>query len=297
MKLTVFLDQPFSYLTSVKSKWFYITTATLFIHFFLILFQPFGVFNIIRDPEKSVFDKFIFFFSISVVSFVGLTLSQFFIRKIFKIQSLTNKRYGFFFLLECFLVFLALFIQFFLISDFDGRQDLAFKISFQLQNFFRIVLILVLPFSITIIYQFIHQLQEEVKEMSLELQRYRNQFPKSNSHQWFEILDENGQQQLQLSVQHFLYAESSNQYVIIYFLKKGVVKREIIRNRLKNIIATNTIPSIKQCHRSYIINLLNVNYMEQNNKKHYLVIEKANELLRIPVSKTYADAIIHEIEQ
>ena len=63
MKLQVFLNQPFFYLDSQKNKGIYIVSSTIFVLFFLILFQPYGITEELNNLVNSIISIALFFFN------------------------------------------------------------------------------------------------------------------------------------------------------------------------------------------------------------------------------------------
>lgn len=296
MKLTHFLNRPFTYLQGTRKKWTYIISASLFAHFFLILFQPYGLFTELRNPINTALDKFLFFFTITCISFFGLMFSQFVLRSLFNFQSVTIKKYIYFFAIEAFVVYAMYFLISFFIPDLGKDFDKELDVFFQLRNYFRAFTVLVFPFLGAIVFEFIAKLKEEVKTMGKQLNIYQHRNQDKRKLTMLDFYDENNQLQLKIPLQDFFYAESSNQYVLIYFLEAGNIKREIIRTRLKNILEQFSVSCVLQCHRSFMVNLMNVSCLNKKETKKYLILKSEN-LMEIPVSKTYLTSILSEIEK
>ena len=88
-----------------------------------------------------------------------------------------------------------------------------------------------------------------------------------------------------------LYLESSDNYVIVYYLDHTKVSKFLIRNSLKNYEESLGVPNLVRCHRSYIVNFDKVKIMRKEKEGLLLELDIPQQL-SLPVSKTYVAAII-----
>ena len=291
MNIGIFLKQPFDYLDTPQIKWFYILGSTTFAIVFLLLFQPYGISKEMINPMNSSLNKFLFFASVAFSTILGLSLSQFFLRQLFDFEFVNNKKYMYWTVIEALVLTLINFGVSFIVPDLGNNFEKELHLTFQLKMFVRIFLVLLFPFVGTVLYVSIKKLSNEIQELDVQLKQYKSVYKSSNHEQVLNILDENENVDLKISINNFLYAESSNQYILVHYLKQGEVRRHIVRNRLKKfVIQSNDFP-IMQCHRSYAINLLNVDYLTKKNGKEYLVIKTQNSTQHIPVSNSYLEKI------
>ncbi|GLB52913.1 hypothetical protein NBRC110019_19530 [Neptunitalea chrysea] len=295
MKINAFLEKRFNYLHTARAKWMYIISATIFVYIFLIVFQPYGLHEEMRNPANPNLHKFLFLVSISFSTVISLSLSQHILRPLLGFQSVTNKKYVIWFFCETFLITLVTFIFSFIVPDLGDDFEEELNVAFQLANYFKAFIILLFPFFGTIVYEFIQRLNEELNELSAQLTEYQNTFKKVHEDDHVNIKDENGNEVIKLQLKDFLLAESGNQYVIVYYLEDQRLKKEIVRNRLKNLLSDIPDSSVYQCHRSYIINLLNVSHLEKKEGKNYLLLYQDAGLI-IPVSKSYLEEIRKVLE-
>ncbi|MCB0426272.1 MAG: LytTR family transcriptional regulator, partial [Mangrovimonas sp.] len=271
MNINIFLKQPFDYLDTPQIKWFYILGSTTFAIVFLLLFQPYGISKEMINPMNSSLNKFLFFASVAFSTILGLSLSQFFLRQLFDFEFVNNQKYIYWIVIEALVLTLINFGISFIVPDLGNNFEKELHLTFQLKMFVKIFLVLLFPFVGTVLYVSIKKLSNEIQELDVQLKQYKSVYKSSNHEQMLNILDENENVDLKISINNFLYAESSNQYILVHYLKQGEVRRHIVRNRLKKfVIQSNDFP-IMQCHRSYAINLLNVDYLTKKNGKEYLV--------------------------
>lgn len=296
MRITEFLEQPFDYFNDAKSKWIYIISAVVFSHFFLIIFQPYGISEEMSNPENPTLHKFLFFFSIAVSTFTALSLSQFFLRQIFDYQNVINRKYIFWLLFEALVLQIINFGMSFIIPDLGNDFEEELNVWFQLKMYPKLLMILIFPFMGSVVYLAITKMQSELQQRDDELSAFKKRFKNSNVQKQVVFYDENNQPDLKLSLEEILYLESSNQYVVVYYNKLDQVKKHIIRNRLKNIIAQTEDLPIEQCHRSYAVNVFKINNLNRDNGKLFLTIQSSNSKIKIPVSKSFSEQIKQEFK-
>lgn len=295
MKLASFLQKRFTYLNTAKIKWTYIIGSALFVHFFLIVFQPYGLYEVMRSHQNPMLHKFLFFFQIGISTVIGLYISQFVLRPLAGFQQVSIKKYSIWYGVDALLITIVSFALSFLIPDLGDNFEEELNIWFQLNNYFRAMVVLLFPFFGTVIYEFISRLHEELNELDTQLKQYQNLHKHSAENlEMFHVKDENENEVFSISATNFLYAESGNQYVIVYYLSKEEIKKEIIRNRLKNILAMLPQTTVYQCHRSYIVNLMQVEHLIKKDGKNYLTLY-TDESIKIPVSKSFLDSITNQI--
>ncbi|TYA74165.1 LytTR family DNA-binding domain-containing protein [Seonamhaeicola marinus] len=290
MKIRTFLDQPFSFFNTNKRKWLYILSSTIFALVFLVLFQPYGLSEEIANPVNSKSSILLFFLSISVTTFIGLSFSQFFGRKWLGYEYVSIRKYiGWFFIEALGMTFLS-FLFSFVIPDLGNDFEKELNIIFQIKVYFKAFFILLFPFFGCILYIIIKDLNYEINELEEQLNRFKNSY---NEHQKDELVifkDENNNVDFSVDLRNFLFVESSNQYILAYYVLDGMVKKHIIRNRMKTFLSQVEKLPIIQCHRSYSVNLLNVKHKVRREGKQFLSINVSEPLL-VPISKSYTEVI------
>lgn len=296
MQIREFLREPFFYLNSSKSKWLYIVSAIVFSHLFLIIFQPYGLSEEINSPQNPFFHKFLFFFSIAVSTFIALTLSQFYFRQILNFQYVSNKKYTSWVLFEALILQLINFGMSFMVPDLGDDFEKELNIWFQIKMYPKLLMILIFPFFGTVIYIAIKRLQTEVKELDYQLHVYKYKYDKQKQDESISLLDENNQQDVSLPIKDILYIESSNQYVVVNYTKGNSIKKHIVRNRLKHVLVQLENLPIKQCHRSFAVNLIHAKHLIRKNGKAFLILNASDEELKIPISNSFLEPIKLELE-
>ncbi|WP_298532267.1 LytTR family DNA-binding domain-containing protein [uncultured Algibacter sp.] len=294
MKIKVFLKQPFDYFDSNKNKWIYVIGATAFAITFLVLFQPYGLSEEVSNPENTLINLVLFFLSVALSTFLTLSFSQFFARKWFGFENVSIKKYVTWYIFEALGLTLVSFGFSFIVPDLGNDFEKELNLVFQLKIFFKVIVVLVFPFVGSIIYVLIQNLNYEISELGEQLSVFKSNFDMTQETELLEIKDENDNIDFSVELKNFLYAESSNQYILIHYLKEEKVKKHITRNRMKSfLIQTENFP-IKQCHRSYAVNLLNVDRKAKEQGKDFLINSKIASL-KVPISKSYLSIISNEV--
>jgi hypothetical protein len=109
------------------------------------------------------------------------------------------------------------------------------------------------------------------------------------------LLAENEKDRLELKPEDLLYIESADNYSNIVFLKQGLVSRQLIRGSLKRLEAQIAVPYIVRCHRSYIINIRQVNAVS-GNAQGYKAGFKVAGVEPVPVSRNYGKEVLTHLE-
>ncbi|MEO9482011.1 MAG: LytTR family DNA-binding domain-containing protein [Ekhidna sp.] len=117
--------------------------------------------------------------------------------------------------------------------------------------------------------------------------------PRAQPNDLLMFTSENQKEFLKINTDHFLFIKSAFNYVEIHYQSQQQPTRYLLRKTLSGI--SNEYPSHKnllRCHRSYIINPLNVDRVQCTNNK--LVLSIAGE--SIPVSKQYEGSVTERLQ-
>lgn len=293
--MKLFLAQPFPYLNTPSHKWIYILSSALFVFVFLLLFQPYGISEEVSSPLNSNPKIFVFFFSISLSTFLGLSLSQWILWPLFFKRGMTNRDCIFWLLLEAFLITVFMFLFSLLIPDLGDDVENELNLLFQLRNYFRCLVILLFPFFGSVVFFLVEKMNFEIKELSGQIAHYVQHFTPEQKAAKIYWMDENGQPDFSTELHLVLFLESSNQYVLIHYLDNDRVKKHIIRNRMKALLEQCENLPIQRCHRSFAINLLHVTHLFRKGEKEFLALD-TTPIMDIPISKSHLKEIKKELE-
>ncbi|BDD05252.1 LytTR family transcriptional regulator DNA-binding domain-containing protein [Aureibacter tunicatorum] len=290
MRVKEFLDLPFDYFSEDKAKWLYVISSSLFVMLFIFIYEPFGVFDFDRV------DGFAFFLVLleGVKIFITLLATQLFLRKRVlknKVWSLKNHLLYFMgevLLLQIFTLLIYKCIEvFYDFSPFDYQRSFIEYAWIFFDVYISKTLVMIYPFGGTILYIYVSRLKVAKKELEEELLAMQDDYDRWGGHDnMIEVLDENGNVNLLLPLEHIISLESQNQYVLVNYIGSEGLEKKLVRTQLKKILSELEEYPVLQCHRSYAVNLLNTASLKVMEKKNYLLI-KNYETMRVPVSKTY----------
>mgnify|MGYP005850064233 CR=1 FL=1 len=262
-----FLNNEFTLLDRKADRLLLIVIILLFSIFFLNVFQPF---NIGRWYSDSGIIKFLRLSSYGFVVALVFLFTQFPLRKAFKTEHFKLKTYILWLLIEIALVSL---VYIFLYGNPVGNfiNDLIFSVKYTLLG-------ICLPYSFAILLIY-------YKNQSAEIKTLQNKIAKPNENRFLVLKDENDKIKFSILTKDLLMLESTDNYVSVFYLFEGKVQRKLLRNTLKNMEEKLKEYSIIRCHRSFIVNFSNVDFMQKKGKKLTLKLKHIEK--SIPVSEKY----------
>ncbi|MHA7056645.1 LytTR family DNA-binding domain-containing protein [Aquimarina sp. M1] len=101
------------------------------------------------------------------------------------------------------------------------------------------------------------------------------------------ILGDNKEDRLDLKYENFVYAQSQQNYVLIYLVDNNQLIQKIIRCTLSNLKIQ--IPHAWQVHRSFLVNLHYLSSVKGNTRKRYMTLTMDSDT--IPISQKYYEAL------
>ncbi|WP_338767908.1 7TM diverse intracellular signaling domain-containing protein [Bernardetia sp. ABR2-2B] len=310
--------------TSIQKRIWTCVVYSLFISFFLLIFQPFGIayghqLNIFEVAFGSGLICFTVMFAFQVVAF-------YFFPKLFQTENWTVAKelvvtiinigtIGFVNILyanwagfidltiwgilkfEFYTISVAVFpilISFYIKNYFETRRKLIYETTKlpnnkeQFQNN-----------SVGIEFERLEKIEEVEKQ--LEVSQHKKTEPtlteslqiKSNL---ISIPTENKEEDFKIESDNLLYIQAADNYLEIIFLENKIISKKLIRNTLKSIseILEKDFPQFFRCHKSYLINLHQVKHISGNSQGYKLHLFYGDEL--IPVSRKNNSIIKQKIE-
>ncbi|MBV8324772.1 LytTR family DNA-binding domain-containing protein [Chryseobacterium sp.] len=110
-----------------------------------------------------------------------------------------------------------------------------------------------------------------------------------------QVIISAGNEKLSIPEDCFLYAQSMENYCILFFSENQTIKKHMIRISLANLLDQIESPAIKKCHRSYIVNLNKVIHSKGNAQGYRLTLPEND--IEVPVSRSFISTIIPELKQ
>ncbi len=265
MKLLSFLSQPFTLIDSPKQKLILIGICLGFGIIFANVFVPF---NINQWEQDTGMDQFLRLTGYQFVIALSLAFTQFVFRKLLKVSTFVLWGFILWFLGEVVLISL---VYLFIYSDNINSFWALFKFSFQ-YTLLGISVPYLLSLTILALLKSKHE-NPEFSEKKLDL---------------IGIPDDKGVIKISLRLSNLLYIESADNYIAIFYLDNGHVKKVLVRNTLKTIEVNFKNSSLKRCHRSFIVNVDKLKLAERKSGKLYLHMAHTETI--IPVSRNFIPA-------
>lgn len=270
-------------------NWKITISISLFITFFIIIFQPFGL--------SSLETKYKFLINIGYgfVTFLTLVLNLFIITKIFKV----------FFVEDSWKVWKQIIWLIWIVFTIGMGNFLYSTLFFNFANNFTgllifqgfTILISIIPISIlTIIRQ--NKILSQNLANAKEINRINTEVKKNKTNhksKSIEIFSDNKNDSLKIFSEQIYYIEAEGNYVKIYFSENNNLKNKMLRSSLKKIEEQITeIAFLIKCHRAFIVNINKIETSKGNSQGLKLkIINLENE---IPVSRNYVKILKTKIE-
>lgn len=244
----------------------------LIILVFSVLFiNTFEPWNIGRWYSDSGFIKFLRLSSYGIVVTLVLLFTQFPLRKFFKQQKFTIISFTLWVIIEISLISLVYIL---LYGNLVGNflNDLFFSIKYTLLG-------VILPYSFAL-------LIINYKNQRIEIEGLKRKLAIPAQKKLIGFYDDKGYLKFSLLSKDILFLEASDNYVLIFFISEDKVRRELLRNTMKNMAENLKQSAVIRCHRSFMINPENIEFLKKAGKKHYLKIHMVEKY--IPVSEKYS---------
>ncbi len=272
MKIPGFLNNEFTLLDKKSDRYFLVVTCLIFSILFMNVFVPF---NINRWYSDSGFIQFLRLSSYGFVVALVFLFTQFPLRRIFNVQEFKLKSYILWLIIETILISL---VYIFLYGNPLGNfiNDFIFSIKYTLLG-------ICLPYSFALLIIYYKNYREEIRLL-------REKIAQPAEKHLLSFKDEYGKIKFSLIAKDLLILESTDNYVSVHFLSGGKPQRKLVRSTLKNLENTLKDNSIVRCHRSFMVNIQNIEFVQKKGKK--LTIKVKGFEKEIPVSEKYSPLFI-----
>jgi hypothetical protein len=279
-----FLTEPYPSQRSFRQDFLVAMGSGLFVGWFLNTFQP-GETYTWQDPNKDLF-----LWGYGIVVFVMLMLLRALVPALFpglfREAQWTVGKHILYVLLSFLITILACFFY----------HAWYFTLSFRWSNLLAFTTIsstiAVFPLSGLVLLDDIRRLkkyQSGAQRVSLSAKKETNPQPELIS-----LCDEQDQVQLKVDATAILYLQSAANYVEIFYLQDGQIKKELIRNTLKAMGAQLPAGQFQQAHRSYLVQLAKVVEVTDNAQGYKLHFAEAVD--PVPVSRSRSQATLAALE-
>lgn len=275
------LNKPYPILLN---RWKLTLIVSLFIAFFLTVFQPFGL-NLLRSEHKTLI-----LLGYGLVTFLLLLFNLFLIPAIFK-QSFKAENWK--------VWKQILWLMYIVLSISVGNYLYSVLVSIVSWAGFRGLLLFVLftfPIAlipivaITFITQNIY-LKKHLKLSGEINDQINDRQEVEKDKQSIEL--SSGNQSFQFILSDIVFLESDGNYVNVNYLENGVIKSQLIRNTLKNVSEIIDSSYFFKCHRAFLVNLNKIEKVSGNSHGISIKMTAANQ--QIPVSRNNTKAFTQRL--
>ncbi len=287
IKLRVFLQQPFPFEMSIRQIALSLIGVGLFVSLFLVIFQPFGSGEYIREGRIWILWGYGFVTSL-VLLFDILLLPRIFPR-IFN-ETKWN-------------VFRGICFQFWhiisigtaniLYSNYIGGKQIS--VSVALGFFLETLSVGFFPITISVVSIYSYLLKkyvESTKKINERIVSFENQREEAAERsQKIVITSETGKEKIEINLKDLLFIKSIDNYVEVYLADRDNIEIILLRSSLKRIEENlKSYPFLFRCHRTYLINVNNISSVTGNSQGYKLIFKGVE--YSIPVSRSYSKILL-----
>ena len=267
-----FLHNEFNLLDNKKDKYLLIGIVLIFSVLFINIFKPF---NIARWHSDFGLVQVLRLSSYGFVVALVFLFTQFPLRKILKQKSFKYKTYILWLFIE--ISFISL-VYIFLYGNPIGNfvNDLLFSIKYTLLG-------ICIPYSFALLIIYYKNQRAEIKDL-------QERISQPAAKKLLAFKDENDKIKFSVLAKDLLLLESTDNYVSVFYILENKVKRELLRNTMKNLEELLEKSSVIRCHRSFMVNSENIEFVKRDGKKLQLKIRLIDKT--IPVSEKYSSLFL-----
>ncbi|MBE6174803.1 MAG: LytTR family transcriptional regulator [Rikenellaceae bacterium] len=158
-------------------------------------------------------------------------------------------------------------------------------------SFVKTALIVIIPYVMCYIYFIWHENSMQLRTLRRQIAEDETRLQKAYIH----IVDEKDEVRLSVRHEHLAIIESADNYVCIYYLNNGKIKKSMVRNTLRRVAEQLEGTNVVRCHRSYMVNLALATVMRR--EKEGIFIELGIEgVPDVPISRTYSEKVFGWME-
>lgn len=263
-------------------------SMALFTFLFIVVFRPFDIYGSIRIdsfgylPNWHLTEGESFYVALTFMVLTGLAAIG--ISRAAMVRY--NRRHGityYGFILWNLLEFLILAVLITLCSSAMFHHENVITVFVKV--FLRTTCILLIPYGYSIVYI---MLVEKIQQ----LKRLHQQIEDDEAAQQRAYVLFNDDKGLRLSVKrdNLLMIESADNYVCVWYLNNGNVKKAMVRNTMKRVAEQLGDGNIQRCHRSYMVNMDRVKVLRREKEGIFMELG-IDGVPDIPISRTYAGNI------
>jgi len=272
----------FLFYNTLKYKFGLSLSISIFFFFFIIFFLPFGVDNY-NPNHQYTFDFFleIFYFFVPLLAFS--LLNELILRPIV-FKEATSKKIILWSIWTLFHLSTIIFVTYNFLGNWHN-----FTLSSYLEFLIQVPVVLLFPIVGAFFFFRFRSLQRQIEHILTTKEKVLDK------NLLIEFRGQGSKDQIILSLVNILYGKSQDNYVELYYLENEQLKKFLIRSPLSKLSKSINNSVIVRCHRSYMVNLLQVTAVKGGNNEMSLNIDHFD--ATIPVSKSYQDSTLENLHK
>ena len=281
-----FLIQPYPFYANTNQAWRLVGFISFFIGAFCVIFKPFGMEVLSGVVGNSLAAGF------GLVTFLASVFNMVLLPKLIP-QVLSEAHW------KVYKELLWVFWMIFFIATLNYVYSLLFFdfphswMSFLNVQWFTF-LVAVLPGIGVVFYKQIHLYKKNLDEVA----HLNHILGKSNLKDWTDhvvLTSSSKGEQIKLDHRDISYIEAAGNYVEVFYQDNGSEQKALLRNKISEIEGQLTqYPILQRCHRTYIVNIKKVSYLEGNSQGYKLHLLTTTKI--VPVARSYSGNIKKMIE-
>ena len=275
MNISDWLHKPYPLIVDIKLQLLISLSFGIFIYIFLLVFQPFGLENIIANKFTYLIG---FGLVTTLVMFFTYTISPKIAPQVFDMEKWNIGKE---------ILFIGFTVSLITIFNFEYNTIFGAGIVHQHSLFFHFLITLAVGFFPVIILVFFTEIylnrkHEKVASiLSSEIQKERSVKGQVQNDE-INIVSDLKNERLEIKEMDLLFIRSEENYCRITYMDKEVVKSQLLRITLKSI-ETQLIkfPDIIRCHRSSIVNKKRISRISGNARAYNLHFDNYEETVSV----------------
>lgn len=257
---------------------------------FITIFRPFRIYEsldfLVSQKPTHLIDSPEDAFYLAMTSVVLLGSLMVLCSRIILIKSVRDKLSYRGFLLWCGLEFVIVALGITIWSSALFHQENIGILGLFFKVLGRTTCILFIPYLFCWLYIVILDKASQIKALRESIDKDGSTPQKSH----ILFYDDHSEMRLSVKREDLLLIESADNYICVWYMNNGQVKKSMIRNTMKRVVEQLKDSSVQRCHRSYMINMDRVKILRRD--KEGVFIEFGIEgVFDVPISKTYLQNI------
>ena len=281
-----FLGQPYPFYANTRQAWQLVVVISFFIGAFCMIFQPYTL------SELPVNIKNLVALGFGGVTFLACTLNMVFMPRVFP-GLLAESHWTVWkeALWVFWMVFTIATLNYVYAQIFFGFTH-EWEVFVAVQKF--TFIIAVMPAIGVIFYKQVYHYKQNLKEVE-HLNKILRDRASGELPDVVMLSSSNGQDKIRIDHRDICFIASAGNYVEVFYQESGAEKKILLRNKISTLAEQLAgYPILQRCHRTYMVNIKMVSYLEGNSQGYKLHLLNRKEI--IPVSRSFSGNIKKMIE-